>query len=86
MSKNICEKSLFNILLYRKHKFQINSKTNNNMCKNTTLDWVKKQSNTIDEIGFNKWYNNTNGRYGPPSHLKIRKNPLYYDVTFFNKY
>ena len=85
MSKKICEKSLFNILFYRKHKafFIENEKSYRNMYINRHINsygyyshydkslynWIDKQSNEIDSMGLKNWINNTDGPLGPSNVL-----------------
>jgi len=88
MTKHLCEKSLFNVLFYRRHKHSFknfeqrhlirSNKTN----ENNEFEWVKNQSNYIDQHGFNQWITHTNGPYGTPSHLKMRSNPYTYTIKF----
>mgnify|MGYP007107009587 CR=1 FL=1 len=77
MSRKICEKSIFDVLLYRKHKLyqQYSSKYSD-----TTFGWIHNQSKKIEKKGFDHWYNNTDGPLGPPSDLPIRKNPIFYKL------
>jgi hypothetical protein len=77
MNKIICEKSILNILFYRKHKVLTQNIVE---YKNTKYEWIKNQSQQIDKMGFDNWYNNTTGPMGPPIELKDRKNPIYYKI------
>jgi len=87
MSKKICEKSIFNILMYRQHKMIMQNREK--MCKNiqnfenSTFKWVGYQSKQIDIMGFDEWYNHTDGPFGPPETVEQRKNPFCYtfDIT-----
>lgn len=58
MIHKFCEKSIFNILLFRNKKLfkpnnintlYIDNLTNSNYC-------IEKESNIIDNIGFHNWY------------------------------
>ena len=75
MSKKICEKTVFNILLYRKHQpiftrmdTEIVKEYDANVC---TLNWVKEQSKLIDTMGFDNWFRKTGGPSGVPAHMKL---------------
>jgi|TARA_B110000879_G_scaffold202019_1_gene277832 hypothetical protein len=88
MSKKICEKSLFNILFYRKHKafFTGNEKSymniyiNNSHYDKSLYNWIDKQSNEIDSMGFKNWVNNTDGPLGPSNFLYKAHYPYYYTI------
>ena len=49
MIHKFCEKSIFNILLFRNQK----SFKPNNI---NTLYCIEKESNMIDKVGFHNWY------------------------------
>jgi hypothetical protein len=88
MNKKICEKSLFNILFYRKHKafFKGNEKSYMNMYINNSYydkslyNWIDKQSTEIDSMGFKNWMNNTDGPLGPSNILYKTHYPYYYTI------
>lgn len=46
--------------------------------ENSTLRWVKYQSHQIDCLGFDKWYNETDGPTGPSEQVNSRANPFFY--------
>ena len=86
MKRIICEKTLFNILFYRKHKKQFNLKLeypNNTLYKKNTSEWIVGQSNLIDKMGFDNWYKNTEGPLGVPKDIPIRNNPFFYKLEEF---
>lgn len=86
MKRIICEKTLFNILFYRKHKKQFNLKLeypNNTLYKKNTSEWIVGQSNLIDKMGFDNWYKTTKGPLGIPNDIPVRNNPFYYKLEEF---
>ena len=86
MKRIICEKTLFNILFYRKHKKQYNLNLEypyNNLYRKNTFNWIKQQSHLIDKKGFDNWYRNTNGPLGIPKDIPVRNNPFYYKLEVF---
>ncbi len=86
MKRIICEKTLFNVLFYRKHHKQFNlnvENTFNTIHKKNTYEWIVGQSNLIDKMGFENWYKNTNGPTGVPKDIPVRTNPFYYKLETF---
>jgi len=86
MKRIICEKTLFNILFYRKHHKQYNLKLeniNNTLHQKTTFDWIVNQSNLIDNMGLDNWYKNTKGPLGIPNDIPVQTNPFYYKLETF---
>lgn len=86
MNRIICEKTMFNILFYRKHKTQYNLKIEypyNNLYKKNTFEWIVHQSKVIDEMGFDNWYKNTKGPLGVPKYIPVRTNPFIYKLEVF---
>ena len=82
MPKKICEKSIFNVLFYRKHKIVMHKyeEKYKDMPKfeNSTLRWVRYQAQQVDNIGFDNWYTKTDGPFGPPEYVKKNEIPFLY--------
>ena len=86
MKRIICEKTIFNILFYRKHQTHYNLKLDypyNTLYRKNTFEWIVSQSNVIDKMGFDNWYKNTKGPLGVPKDIPIRTNPFVYKLKIF---
>ena len=91
MCKKICEKTLFNILVYRMHKRSFDNfairheKMNlNKISDDNTFNWIKTQSKLIDEKGLKNWLQYADGAKGLPPHLTMNSRPFIYTINFRN--
>jgi hypothetical protein len=68
MSRKICEKSIYNVLLYCNNS-QLFNRT---LLKHgyvpgftdRTLNWTRTQAYQLNKLGFDVWYNKTDGPLG----------------------
>ena len=91
MCKKLCEKTLFHVLFYRKHKVSFDNFSRrhaamkiNNISHDNTFTWIQSQSDYIDEKGLDHWIQHADGAKGLPSHLSLRTNPFTYTINFRN--
>lgn len=77
MSRKICERTIYNVLFYCNNS-QLIDRT---LLKrgyvpgynDITLSWVKKQAYQVNQLGFDVWYNKTDGPLGISHHQTINK-------------
>jgi len=71
--KKICEKSLFDILFYRRNALVMSQHIKNGgeipHYPKQYFKWVQNQSSRINTIGINNWFYKTDGPCGPPKHI-----------------
>ena len=93
MCKKLCENTLFRVLFYRQHKVSFDnfsrrnaSMNNHHVSNENTFEWIKSQSDYIDEKGLDHWIQHADGSKGlPSSHLPLRnKYPFIYTIKFRN--
>lgn len=77
MSRKICEKTIYNVLFFRHNTKLINRMLLHYGCipgyTEKTLNWVKSQALQVEKLGFDDWYNNTDGPLGMEQEVANRK-------------
>ena len=92
MRKKLCENTLFRVLFYRQHKVSFDNfsrrnalMSNHHVSNENTFEWIKSQSDYIDENGLNHWIQHADGSKGIPPPLTLRSTyPFTYTIKFRN--
>jgi hypothetical protein len=88
MTKQLCEKAIFSVLLYRNHKHAIDyfgahsATTLYKSKEDDSFKWIKRQSEYIDEKGIDNWINKSKGSTGIPLILIMKPLPFTYVINF----
>lgn len=84
MSRKICEKSIYNVLFYCNNSQVIHETLIQHGYvpgfTDRTLSWTITQAYQVNKLGFDVWYNKTNGPLGISQLQPINKEACYEDI------